>query len=81
MLFCIVQLVHYRRYSHSIVHGWISAKTLEYQESVWFEANMKGERHARGTGAILVQRFRHDASNVGMRENNRYDAGDIIAAI
>ena len=67
MLFCIVQLVHYRRYSHQ------HRSPAGYHEDPRIPGvGLVRSEHEGGTGcragygAILDERFRHDASNAGM---------------
>ncbi len=80
VLFCMVQLVHYRRYSHSIIHRLDITKTLEYQESVWFEANMKGERVAApGTVQFWMNVFSTTPQMLGCCEQSVLTQENIIA--
>ncbi len=44
ILFCCVQMFHYRKHSHAMIHKLDIAHTLEYEEAAWFDANMHGER-------------------------------------
>lgn len=80
-LFCVVQMVHYRRHAHSMIHKLDIAKTLEYQEAAWFDANMHGERVlAPGTVQFWMNAFTDTPQMAGCCQQSVLSAENLIAA-
>jgi hypothetical protein len=44
VIFCGAQMYHYRAHSHIMVSPLDITRTVEYQEAMWFDAHMHGER-------------------------------------
>ena len=48
LVFCSIQLMHYRQYSRQIIRPVTISDTLEYQTARWFDQNMRGKRVVAG---------------------------------
>ncbi len=81
VVFCCIQLYHYRRASHRMIHPLDIAKTLEYQEATWFDRNMHGERMlAPGTVQFWTNDFTETPQMTGCCEQSVLTHQNIIAA-
>jgi hypothetical protein len=79
-IFCCVQLYHYQRHAHAMIHKLDITQTLEYQEAAWFDANMHGERALTpGTVQFWMNVFTATPQMTGCCEQSVLTHQDIIA--
>jgi hypothetical protein len=80
-LFVCAQIYHYHRYARSIIQKLDIAKTLEYEEAQWFDANMHGERVlAPGTVQFWMNAFTNTPQMTGCCLQSLLNRENLIAA-
>jgi hypothetical protein len=80
-LFCGAQMYHYRAHAHSMIRRLDMARTLEYQEAMWFDRNMQGERVlAPGTTQFWMNVFTETPQMTGPFQPSLLNREDLIAA-
>lgn len=81
VLFCGAQMYHYRQHSHSMIHPLDVARTVEYQEALWFDRNMHGERVLTpGTIQFWMNAFTDTPQMTGCCLQSILNQEDLIAS-
>ncbi|MES1262688.1 MAG: hypothetical protein ABUS49_13220, partial [Acidobacteriota bacterium] len=81
-LFCLLQFPRYREYArHHLIKRLDFAKTLEYQEALWFDKNVKSGRVlAPGTVSFWMNTVTDTPQTVGCCEQSVVSKVDFILA-
>jgi hypothetical protein len=80
-LFCGAQMYHYRVHAHNMIRSLDMARTVEYQEATWYDANMQGERVlAPGTIQFWMNVFTETPQMTGCCSQSFLNHEDTIAA-